>query len=96
MGPLRGVRDAPGHRPVGSGMIDPVTVSCLQKFRVELYQVFGTRRDALFELLDAVTTAGLVPSLAHLSLEAVHRRGWGSLYDAWQPGAWMNLACVAC
>jgi hypothetical protein len=30
--------------------------------------------------------AGLVPSLAHLSLSAVHRRGWGSLYDALTAG----------
>ena len=68
-------------------MINPVTVNCLQKFRAEVYQRFGTRRDALFELLDAATTAGLVSSLAHLSLEAVHRRGWGSLYDALAAGS---------
>jgi hypothetical protein len=30
--------------------------------------------------------AGLVPSLAHLSLTTVHRRGWGSLYDALAAG----------
>ena len=47
---------------------------------------FGARRDALFDLLDAVLVAGLVPSLAYLSLTAVHRRGWGSLYDALASG----------
>jgi hypothetical protein len=49
-------------------------------FRSELYACFPRRRDALFEITDAILTAGLVPSLAHLSLEATHRRGWGSLY----------------
>ena len=49
-------------------------------------RAFGARRDALFELLDAATVAGLVPSLAHLSLTAVHRRRWGSLYDALAAG----------
>ena len=54
----------------------------LQAFRTALYACFGRRADALFELCDAVLTAGLVPSPAHLSLESVHRRGWGSLYAA--------------
>ncbi len=50
------------------------------RFRHDLYACFPRRRDALFELADAILTAGPVPSLAHLSLEAVHRRGGGSLY----------------
>ena len=52
----------------------------LQAFRADLYACFGHRADALFELCDAVLTAGPVPSPAHLSLEPSHRRGWGSLY----------------
>ncbi len=42
------------------------------------------RADALFELTDALLTAdgGAVPSPVHLSLQAPHRRGWGSLYAA--------------
>jgi hypothetical protein len=67
-------------------MIDPVLFNTLRRFRAGVYDRFGTRRDALFELLDAATTAGLVPSLAYLSLTAVHRRGWGSLYDALAAG----------
>ena len=63
-------------------MIDPVVFNALRQFRASVYDRFGTRRDALFELLDAATVAGLVPSLAYLSLTAVHRRRWGSLYDA--------------
>ena len=68
-------------------MIDPVLFNTLRKFRAGLYRRFGTRRDALFELLDAAMVAGLVPSLAYLSLTPVHRRGWGSLYDALATGS---------
>ena len=67
-------------------MVDPLLVNTLRQFRAGVYGSFGTRRDALFELLDAATVAGLVPSLAHLSLSAVHRRRWGSLYDALAAG----------
>src|SRR6266508_2852210 len=63
-------------------MIDPVLFNTLRRFRAGVYARFGARRDALFDLLDAATVAGLVPSLAYLSLTAVHRRGWGSLDDA--------------
>src|SRR2546429_9237507 len=66
-------------------MFDPVTFTTLRQFRTGVYACFGARRDALFELLDAATVAGLVPSLAYLSLPAVHRRGGGGLVDA--PGA---------
>ena len=38
--------------------------------------------DGLFELGDALLCAQAVPSLPHLSLEAVCRRGWGSVYAA--------------
>ena len=68
-------------------MIDPATFETLRQFRAGVYQRFEARRDALFELLDAATVAGLVPSLAYLSLSAVHRRGWGSLYDALAAGS---------
>jgi hypothetical protein len=34
------------------------------QFRAGVYQRFGTRRDALFDLVDATIAAGLVPSLA--------------------------------
>jgi hypothetical protein len=61
-------------------------VGRFQQFRAVVYDCFGARRDALFELLDAATVAGLVPSLAYLSLPPVHRRRWGSLYDALAAG----------
>src|SRR5918996_96463 len=40
------------------------------------------RADALFDLGDALLCAQAIPSLPHLSLEPVHRRGWGSAYAA--------------
>lgn len=55
----------------------------LRAFRRSLYECFHRRRDALFELTDAILSAdGAIPSPAHLSLQTSHRRGWGSLYAA--------------
>jgi hypothetical protein len=63
---------------------DALTV--LSTFRTATSGCFTRRRDALFELGDALLTAGPVLSPVHLSLEAVHRRGWGSLYAALAQG----------
>src|SRR4051794_6625886 len=63
-------------------MNDPTLFDTLRAFRAGVYRSLGARRDALFEALDAATTVGPVPSLAYLSLAALHRRGWGSLYAA--------------
>jgi hypothetical protein len=51
-------------------------------FRAELHAMFTRRADALFELGDALLCAPAVPSLPHLSLAPVCRRGWGSVYAA--------------
>src|SRR3712207_8003453 len=58
------------------------TFGTLRFFRDSFYRCLDRRADALFELPDAILTAGSVPSPVHLSLAAVHRRGWGSLYAA--------------
>jgi DDE superfamily endonuclease len=58
----------------------------LVAFRAAVYAAFGARRDALFDLLDAVLTADPVVSPVHLSLTAAHRRGWGSFYAALADG----------
>jgi hypothetical protein len=47
----------------------------LSAFRSRLYGCFGRRADALFELTDAILTTNANPSLVHLSLASVHRRG---------------------
>jgi hypothetical protein len=59
----------------------------IRAFRRSFYECFHRRGDALFELADAILTAdGTAPSTAHLSLQASHRRGWGSLYAALERG----------
>jgi hypothetical protein len=67
-------------------MNDPSALSLLQTFRTQLLACFTRRRDALFELVDALLTGSPVPAPVHLSLAAVHRRGWGSLYAALRHG----------
>ena len=62
------------------------TLADLMSFRHSLYSCLGKRADALFELTDAILTAGPQPSPVHLSLELAHRRGWGSLYGALSRG----------
>jgi hypothetical protein len=76
-------------------MIDPATFNALRRYRAAVYYRLGARRDALFELLDAATVAGTAPSLAHLSLTTVHRRGWGSLYAALAAGSMDEAALRA-
>jgi hypothetical protein len=55
----------------------------LHDFRRSLYECLHRRRDALFELTDAILSAdAAAPSPVHLSLQPAHRRGWGSFYAA--------------
>jgi DDE superfamily endonuclease len=59
----------------------------LAGFRQEMYRSFTLRRDALFEVCEALLCAsGPVMVLPELSLEAVHRRGHGSTYAALSAG----------
>jgi hypothetical protein len=67
--------------------MDTTAVMSLVAFRSAQHTLCGRRRDALFDLCDALLTAGPVTSPAHLSLQPQHRRGWGSLYDALAVGA---------
>ena len=62
------------------------SLDVLRTFRDSLYECFERRADALFELTDAILTAGVLPSPVHLSLQPSHRRGWGSLYAALSRG----------
>ena len=60
----------------------------LARFRAELYQsVLGRRRDALFELVDAVLTGDDATSLVRHSLAPCFRRGWASVCDALGDGS---------
>ena len=67
-------------------MVTSAALQELQAFRSKLYGCCTRRRDALFELVDALLTADSIPSLAYLSLEPIHRRGWGSTYAALATG----------
>lgn len=59
----------------------------LIEFRQRIYdEVLGSRRDAQFELLDALAGSGPVRSLAELSLSPLFRRNWSSLYAALEDG----------
>jgi hypothetical protein len=58
----------------------------LRAFRRSLYECLHRRGDALFELADAILSADAFPSPVHLSLQASHRRSWGSLYAALDRG----------
>lgn len=59
----------------------------LARFRAELYQSgLGLRRDALFELLDAVLCGEGGTSLVRRSLAPCFRRGWAAICDALADG----------
>ncbi len=60
----------------------PLEREALRAFRQHVYRTFGSRRDALFELLDAIRTAPTIEPPAHLRLTATCQRGWGSRYAA--------------
>jgi hypothetical protein len=64
----------------------PHSLDHLATFRSALYTCFSKRADALLELTDAIITGGPQSSPVHLSLQPVHRRGWGSLYAALSHG----------
>ena len=63
-------------------------------FRSQVYRNFGCRRDALFELLDAVLTTPVIESPTHLRLAPFFQRHWGSGYDALNQGT-MDVTALA-
>jgi hypothetical protein len=59
----------------------------LERFRAQLYHgILGTRRDALFDLVDAVLTSPGPQPLVRLSLAPCFARGWASTCDALADG----------
>lgn len=58
----------------------------LRRFRNDLYDCFTSWPDALFELVDAVSTPLTVGGVAHLSLAPSAMRGHGSAYAALADG----------
>ena len=59
----------------------------LIEFRQAIYdRIFTARRDAQFQLLDALLSKGKVPSFPWLALAGCFERQWPSLYDAVEQG----------
>src|SRR5215210_8215633 len=54
----------------------------LRAFRQQAHQLFQHRRDAFFELMDAVIQTPAARSFAELSLAPAYTRQWHSLYKA--------------
>src|SRR5260370_528626 len=73
--------------------MDTQELEALRAFRQQVYRTFGGRRDALFELLDAIVAAPTIETPAHLSVLRTCQRGWGSLYAALNEGT-MDLSVL--
>jgi hypothetical protein len=58
----------------------------LRDFRQGVHDLCSHRADALSDVIDGALSAGLVPSLAYLCLQAAHQRGHGSLYASLAKG----------
>jgi len=58
------------------------TISQLKQFRQELYEAFNLRRDALMELIDALSSTPNARSVVELSLSPFFRREYSSVHDA--------------
>jgi hypothetical protein len=58
----------------------------LRAFRQQVYTILRCRRDAQFEIIEAVLTVPVIESPAHVSLAPAFQRKWGSLYDAFNAG----------
>lgn len=62
--------------------IPPADFTPLRKFRQQVYECLGQRKDAFFELLDAVLQTPAARSFAELSLAPACQRQWPSVYKA--------------
>jgi hypothetical protein len=65
---------------------NPQALHVLDAFRQEAYQALLKRRDALFELVEAMLTASDVSSLVRLTLSPLFQRQWPSAPDALEAG----------
>jgi len=54
----------------------------ISQFRQELYEAFDLRRDALMELIDALSSTSNARSVVELSLSPFFRRHYSSVHDA--------------
>lgn len=81
-----------------SNQISPTNFTSLRGFRQQVYQFLGHRKDAFFELLDAVIQTPAARSFAELSLAPAFERQWPSLYKALEEATYdeqaLNELCL--
>ena len=58
-----------------------MTLTNLEQFRLELYEVLPYRRDTLFDLLDALSSNSTARAVVELSLSPFFRRKYSSITD---------------
>jgi hypothetical protein len=73
-----------------------LNLNTLKEIRQQVYQCCEQSRDALFELIDALSSEGAARSLPELSLSPFFRRQWASCYEALEDGKideqrWMTI-----
>ena len=63
-----------------------MNLNTLQEFRHRMYHCFGNAKDALFNLVDALSSEAGASSFPELSFSPFFERTWASLYEALEDG----------
>jgi hypothetical protein len=63
-----------------------MNLNTLQDFRHGMYGCFGNGKDALFNLVDALSSEAAASSFPELSFSPFFERSWASLYEALEDG----------
>src|SRR5436309_11110677 len=63
-----------------------MNLNTLNEFRHEMYHCFGNAKDALFNLVDALSSEAAASSFPELSFSPFFERTWASLYEALEDG----------
>src|SRR5713226_278264 len=66
--------------------ITPMNRNTVKEFRHGVYGCFGNAKDALFNLVDALSSEASAHSFPELSLSPFFERTWASLYEALEDG----------
>ena len=61
-------------------------LNTLNEFRRGMYTCFGNAKDALFNLVDALSSEAAARSFPELSFSPFFERTWASLYEALEDG----------
>jgi len=77
-----------------------MNLNTLQEFRHGMYHCFGNAKDALFNLVDALSSEAGASSFPELSFSPFFERTWASLYEALEDGQIdaerLRQVCVDC